>query len=112
MNAFNTVNLAAACVITTTEFATELGIPRDRWIYPLGGAGSTDAAECQYCPLIQCYRLSADYLPVWKRPNYYSSPAIAKCLDVCLASSGLTPENIDLFDFYSYVSTTAGHSLD
>ncbi|RLL98083.1 hypothetical protein CFD26_106230 [Aspergillus turcosus] len=83
MNAFNTVNLAAACVITTTEFATELGIPRDRWIYPLGGAGSTDAAE------------------FWKRPNYYSSPAIAKCLDVCLASSGLTPENIDLFDFYS-----------
>jgi hypothetical protein len=51
-----------------------------------------------------------DYLPVWKRPNYYSSPAIAKCLDVCLASSGLTPKDINLFDFYSYVSRTAGHS--
>ncbi|EAW08990.1 uncharacterized protein ACLA_099350 [Aspergillus clavatus NRRL 1] len=58
-NAFNTVNLAAACVITTVKFATRLGIPQDRWSFPLGGAGSMDAAE------------------FWQRPDYYSNPAIA-----------------------------------
>lgn len=42
MNAFNTVNLAAACIITSTDYARELGVPSDRWIYPLGGAGTTD----------------------------------------------------------------------
>ncbi|KAB8271671.1 hypothetical protein BDV30DRAFT_227998 [Aspergillus minisclerotigenes] len=83
MNAFNSVNLAAACIVTTAEYAAELGVPRSKWIYPLGGAGATDSEE------------------VWNRPNFFSSPAISKSLDGCLASSGLTKNDIDLFDFYS-----------
>ncbi|KAE8372227.1 hypothetical protein BDV26DRAFT_286128 [Aspergillus bertholletiae] len=83
MNAFNSVNLAAACIVTSTEYAAELGVPRSKWIYPLGGAGATDSED------------------VWNRPNYFSSPAIAKSLGGCLASSGLTTGDIDLFDFYS-----------
>lgn len=47
MNAFNTVNLAAACILTTTEYAKELGIPESKWIYPLGGAGTKDADDCK-----------------------------------------------------------------
>jgi len=47
MNAFNTVNLAAACLLTSTDYARELGIPEDRWIYPLGGAGTQDANNCK-----------------------------------------------------------------
>lgn len=43
MNAFNSVNLAAACIITSTDFATELGIQESKWVYPLGGAGATDS---------------------------------------------------------------------
>ncbi|KAJ5805350.1 hypothetical protein N7474_011237 [Penicillium riverlandense] len=43
MNAFNTVNLAAACVLTTTEYAQQLQIPKDKWIYPLSGAGYKDS---------------------------------------------------------------------
>ncbi|KAE8421976.1 hypothetical protein BDV36DRAFT_303739 [Aspergillus pseudocaelatus] len=83
MNAFNSVNLAAACIVTTAEYAAELGVPASKWIYPLGGAGATDSGE------------------VWNRPNYFSSPAISKSLDGCLATSGLTTDDIDLFDFYS-----------
>jgi len=47
MNAFNTVNLAAACILTSTEHARELGIPQDRWIYALGGAGTQDSSDCE-----------------------------------------------------------------
>jgi hypothetical protein len=47
MNAFNTVNLSAACIVTSTEYARQLGIPQERWIYPLGGAGTMDSNECE-----------------------------------------------------------------
>lgn len=43
-------------------------------------------------------------LIVWERPNYYSSPAISRSLDAGLDVSGLTKNDIDLFDFYSSVS--------
>lgn len=46
MNAFNTVNMAAACLLTSTEHAKKLGIPEDRWIYVLGGAGTEESKEC------------------------------------------------------------------
>ena len=83
MNAFNTVNLAAACLLTSTEYATQLGIPESQWIYPLAGAGTSDSAE------------------FWLRPDFHSSPAIARSLDACLRLSGLEKDEIDLFDFYS-----------
>ena len=47
MNAFNTVNLAGACLLTSTDYAKELGIPESRWIYPLGGAGTSDSSDCK-----------------------------------------------------------------
>lgn len=47
MNAFNTVNCAAACVLTSTEYAQELGIPSEKWIYPLGGGGTSDSNDCE-----------------------------------------------------------------
>lgn len=47
MNAFNTVNLAAACILTSTEHARKLGIPESKWIYPTGGAGDKDADRCK-----------------------------------------------------------------
>ena len=48
MNAFNTVNLAAACILTSVEFAKEMEIPEERWIYPLGGAGTAESNDCEY----------------------------------------------------------------
>lgn len=41
------VNLAAACILTSVEHARELGISADKFIYPLGGAGTSDSLECE-----------------------------------------------------------------
>ena len=102
MNAFNTVNLAAASILTTTDFARELGVPESRWIYPLGGAGAEDSSDCTS---IQIFIREELISLVWERPNFYSSPAISKSLDGALMKSGLRRDDIDLFDFYSYAST-------
>ncbi|KAL4807029.1 hypothetical protein BDV18DRAFT_136694 [Aspergillus unguis] len=82
MNAFNTVNLAAACIVTTTTFARELGIPEDKWIYPLGGAGTADSR-------------------FWERPYFHASRSLSQSLDSALKASELKTDDIDLFDFYS-----------
>lgn len=83
MNAFNNINLAGACILTTTATAESLGIPRRKWIYPLGGAGTSDAHS------------------FWERPNFYSSPSMSKSIDAGLAVSQLRKEDIDVYDFYS-----------
>jgi hypothetical protein len=83
MNAFNTVNLAAACVITSTSLARFLAIPESKWIYPLGGAGTADAQH------------------FWNRPNFYTSPSISRSIDAAFEITGLSKDDIDLYDFYS-----------
>ncbi|KAL4903687.1 hypothetical protein BDW74DRAFT_156000 [Aspergillus multicolor] len=96
MNAFNTVNLAAACIITTTSFARELGIPESKWIYPLGGAGTSDASR------------------FWERPYFHSSRSLSESLDAALKATELQTKDIDLFDFYScfpIVPKLAAHHL-
>lgn len=40
-------------------------------------------------------------LIVWERPNFYSSPSISRSLDASIQVSGLTKDEIDLYDFYS-----------
>ncbi|KAJ0418195.1 hypothetical protein BJY00DRAFT_315244 [Aspergillus carlsbadensis] len=97
MNAFNTVNLAAACIITSTTFAKELGIPESKWIYPLGGAGTSDSAR------------------FWERPFFHQSRSLTQSLDAALKASNLQKEDIDLFDFYScfpIVPKLAAHHLN
>jgi len=47
MNAFNNINLAGACILTSTDFARELGVPESKCIYPLGGAGTQDSNDCR-----------------------------------------------------------------
>ncbi|PMB65420.1 hypothetical protein BM221_008777 [Beauveria bassiana] len=47
MNAFNGVNLSAACILTSTEHAEKLGIPKDKWVYILGGAGTHEKDNCE-----------------------------------------------------------------
>ncbi|KND95327.1 hypothetical protein TOPH_00007 [Tolypocladium ophioglossoides CBS 100239] len=83
MNAFNAVNLSAACVLTSTDYARKIGIPQDRWVYVLGGAGTHER----------------DYF--WERPHFHQSPAICKALDAALDVSGLAKDQVDCFDFYS-----------
>lgn len=47
MNALNTINLAGAVILTSTEYAREIGIPESKWIYALGGAGTRDSNDCK-----------------------------------------------------------------
>lgn len=105
MNAFNTINLAGACLLTSTEYATKLGINENQWVYPLGGAGSQDSAECKFlpCRLDQDHSINVFLKLVWMRPNFYTSPSIARSLDAGLEVSGLTKDEIDFYDFYSSV---------
>ncbi|KAB8288106.1 hypothetical protein EYC80_010239 [Monilinia laxa] len=96
MNAFNNVNMAASCIVTSVEFARELGISEEKWIYPLGGAGMREREN------------------FWERPNFYSSEALETSLDSALDVSGLKTEDIDLFDLYScfpIVPKMAAHHL-
>jgi hypothetical protein len=83
MNAFNTVNLAAACIVTSTSYARELGIPESKWVYPLSGAGASDAAH------------------FWNRPNFHTSPCISRSLDAALSLAQVSVSDIDLIDIYS-----------
>lgn len=83
MNAFNTVNLAAAVLLTSAENARELGVPEDKWIYPLGGAGRKERSH------------------FWERPNFHHSDAISIALDECVLHSGVRIEDIDVLDLYS-----------
>ena len=83
MNAFNTVNLAGAVILTSTSIARQLDIPESRWIYPLGGAGTSDASE------------------FWKRPNFHTSPSIERSLSTALSVSNTSVPELDLIDIYS-----------
>ncbi|KAL4897843.1 hypothetical protein BDV59DRAFT_208470 [Aspergillus ambiguus] len=83
MNAFNDVNLASACLMTSRSYAEKMGIPKERWIYPIGAGRGSDTEE------------------FWKRANFHSSPAIQQALDMALDTSELQKEDIDIFDFYS-----------
>ncbi|KAK5076677.1 hypothetical protein LTS08_005848 [Lithohypha guttulata] len=83
MNAFNTINLAGAVILTSTETARELGVPESKWVYPLGGAGTRDSYD------------------FWERPDYHSSPSISRSIDAALQVSGLSKDDIDCYDFYS-----------
>jgi hypothetical protein len=83
MNAFNTVNLASALILTSTTTAKSLGIPSSKWIYPLGGAGTQDSSE------------------FWHRPNFHSSPSISRSIDTALSLSATSKSELDLIDIYS-----------
>lgn len=104
MNAFNTVNLAAACILTSVEHAETLGIPKENWVYVLGGAGTGESSNCKSLlpkPLV-CKLISPTYTEtVWERPNYFSSPAVSQSIDSALSVSALTKDDVDCFDFYS-----------
>lgn len=104
MNAFNTVNLAAACLLTSAENARKLGVPQEKWVYPLGGAGRKEKERCRPpLPCILPLQTTTDdeTETVWERPNFYHSEAISTALDECLLSAGLGVDELDAVDLYS-----------
>jgi acetyl-CoA C-acetyltransferase len=83
MNPNPRVNQAAAVVLTDTNTARKLSIPRDKWVFPHGGADATDKWF------------------ISERINYYSSPAIRMNVAESLKYAGLDLSGIHFFDLYS-----------
>lgn len=83
-NAFNTVNLSAAVILTSVGHAQKLGIPPSQWVYLLGGAGTNDRENW------------------WERTNFFSSQSLEQSIDATIGVSGIgSKDAIDAYDFYS-----------
>ncbi len=83
MNPVLAVNQAAAVLVTDTETARSLGIPREKWVYLHGGA---EAADKWY---------------ISERLCYHASPLIRFTVEASLEAAGLTMADIDFLDLYS-----------
>ncbi len=77
------VDQAAALIITNEKIASNLGIDRKNWVYPMGGA---DLNNIFY---------------ISRRPKLYNSPAIRESSKLALKQAGLNLGDIDAFDLYS-----------
>ncbi|KAH7123788.1 acetyl-CoA acetyltransferase-like protein [Dendryphion nanum] len=83
MNAFNTVNLASAVILTTTSHAETLGIPRSKWIYPLTGTGTSSPSS------------------FLTRSTFSTSPALTLTLRAALSTSATPVSALSHLDIYS-----------
>ncbi|MCO8127664.1 acetyl-CoA acetyltransferase [Acidimicrobiia bacterium EGI L10123] len=83
MNSNNAVEQSAAVLVCSVEVAERLGVPRDRWVFPLAGS---DAHEHPY---------------VSHRDTLYTAPAVGIAGRAALAEAGLTIDDIDHVDLYS-----------
>ena len=83
MNAIIEVDQAAALLLCSAEAAEDAGIPRDRWVFPLGVADLNDV----FYPL--------------ERPELHRSPAIETAGRALFEAVGCGLDDISRFDFYS-----------
>jgi len=83
MTANINVDQAAAIIMTSESAAIRLGIPRSKWVYPLGGA---DLSNVWYVSQRRCL---------------HDSPAITEGARLALEQANLTIDDIDIFDLYS-----------
>lgn len=79
----NTVNQGAAVLVTDTRTAAELGVPRERWVFPWGGCGADDDPD----PLA--------------RPAYHRSPAMEATLAGVQARTATSAADWDHVELYS-----------
>ena len=82
MNSNNHVDQAAAVLLASAEAADALGIPRDRWVFPLSSA-------------------EADDHPLSERDDLHSSPAIASAGRAALRLAGVEAGELAHVDLYS-----------
>ena len=83
MNSNNQVDMAAALIICSVAKATQLGIPRDKWIFPLAG---TDCHEHYY---------------ISNRFSFADTPAIKLGGEMVCELAGTPLKEISLIDLYS-----------
>ena len=83
MNSNNDVDMAAALIVCSAEAAERLGIPRDRWVFPLAGA------DCH------------EHIAVSVRDRLDRTPAIEIGGRAALELAGLGIDDVGLIDLYS-----------
>jgi acetyl-CoA C-acetyltransferase len=83
MNAIIEVDQAAALLLCSVEAAEAAGIPRDRWVFPLGVADLNDV----FYPL--------------ERPELHRSPAVETAGRALFDAVGCGLDDVSRFDFYS-----------
>ncbi len=83
MTANLNVDQSAAVVLTSQAYARELGIPEERWVYPMGGAGLHNIWN------------------VVRRPRLFDSAALAASARLAFDQARVRIEEIAFFDLYS-----------
>jgi acetyl-CoA C-acetyltransferase len=83
MNSFPDVDLAGAVIVTSSELADRLGVPRDRRVHPWGAA--------------RCYESQ----PPSGRPEVHRSPALQAAVGTVLARCELDVDDLAHVDLYS-----------
>lgn len=83
LNAVMEVDQAAALIMTTTDMATRLGVPKDKWVYLHGGQDAMD------------------HWFVSERSELADSVAIKACVTDALAQAGVGLDQMAFFDLYS-----------
>lgn len=83
MNSNNQVDMAAALIICSVEKATQLGIPKDRWVFPISG---TDCHEHYY---------------ISNRYSFSDTPAVRLGGAMACELANVSLADISLIDLYS-----------
>ena len=83
MNSNNNVEQAAALLMCSVERAESLGVPRDRWVFPVAGTEANDAAH------------------VSNRHDLCSSPAIRAAGRALFDLAEIGPDDLGAVDLYS-----------
>jgi acetyl-CoA C-acetyltransferase len=77
------VNQGAALLVTDTHTARSLGVPEDRWVYPLGGAGADEPVDPR------------------ARVAYHRVPALDATIRDVQRATDTTTDDYDLVELYS-----------
>ena len=83
MNSNNAVEQAAAVLICSVEVAERMGVPRDRWVFPLAGG---DGHDHPY---------------VSNRADLHTSPAVGVIGRATLEAAAVTTDDLTHVDLYS-----------
>ena len=82
MNSNNSVDQAAAILLTSAGTAAALGIPRDRWVFPIASADAEDP-------------------PLSERADMHTSPGLRAAGGAALRLAGVDAGNLAHVDLYS-----------
>lgn len=84
LNSVMAVDQSAAVVVTSTAEAARLGVPRDRWVYFLGGGAASESPW-----------------NVSERPRLDACPSMSFAAEQAMARAGVVTADLDFFDLYS-----------